>query len=136
MRAQWRVLGHGSGVLPNRRVTGVSRRQYRVHAWHPVITVPAVTIVSDLDGPAADGELAVSAAKLEFDVLTDLHLRVAEAFGLAFTLPADLKELYAASRKACTSGPTISGCSRCGKWAALSTISTRDPISRRWNSSA
>src|SRR2546426_3432662 len=35
-------------------------------------------------------------AKIEFDVLTDLHLRVAEAFGLAFTLPPDLKELYAA----------------------------------------
>ncbi len=35
-------------------------------------------------------------AKLEFDVLTDLHLRVAEAFGLAFTLPTALKELYAA----------------------------------------
>jgi AhpC/TSA family protein len=34
-------------------------------------------------------------AKLEFDVLTDLHLRVAEAFRLAFTLPAELKELYA-----------------------------------------
>jgi hypothetical protein len=32
---------------------------------------------------------------LEFDVLTDLHLRVVETFGLAFTLPADLKELYA-----------------------------------------
>ena len=30
---------------------------------------------------------------LEFDVL-DLHLRVAEAFGLAFTLPAYLKDLY------------------------------------------
>jgi peroxiredoxin len=35
-------------------------------------------------------------AKLEFDVLTDLHLRVAEAFRLAFTLPPDLKQLYAA----------------------------------------
>ena len=35
-------------------------------------------------------------AKLEFDVLTDLHLRVAEAFGLVYTLPNDLKELYAA----------------------------------------
>jgi peroxiredoxin len=34
-------------------------------------------------------------AKLEFDVLTDLHLRVAEAFRLVFTLPAELKELYA-----------------------------------------
>jgi peroxiredoxin len=32
----------------------------------------------------------------EFDVLTDLHLRVAEAFGLAFTLPPDLEQLYAA----------------------------------------
>jgi peroxiredoxin len=35
-------------------------------------------------------------AKLEFDLLSDLHLRVAESFGLAFTLPPDLKELYAA----------------------------------------
>ena len=35
-------------------------------------------------------------AKLEFDVLTDLHLRVAEAFRLAFTLPPDLRQLYAA----------------------------------------
>jgi peroxiredoxin len=35
-------------------------------------------------------------AKLEFDVLTDLHLRAAEAFRLAFRLPPDLKELYAA----------------------------------------
>ena len=35
-------------------------------------------------------------AKLEFDVLTDLHLRVAEAYGLAFTLRPDLKDLYAA----------------------------------------
>jgi peroxiredoxin len=34
-------------------------------------------------------------AKLEFDVLTDLQLRVAEAFGLVFTVPPDLKELYA-----------------------------------------
>src|SRR6266403_875744 len=35
-------------------------------------------------------------AKLEFDVLTDVHLRVAEAFRLAVTLPPDLKQLYAA----------------------------------------
>ena len=35
-------------------------------------------------------------AKLEFDVLTDFHLRVAEAFGLVFTLPTDLKQLYVA----------------------------------------
>ena len=34
--------------------------------------------------------------KLEFDVLTDLHLRVAEAFAVAFTLPPELKQLYAA----------------------------------------
>ena len=34
-------------------------------------------------------------AKRQFDVLTDLRLCVAEAFGLAFTLPPDLKELYA-----------------------------------------
>jgi peroxiredoxin len=42
------------------------------------------------------GRAARRRAKLEFDVLTDLHLRVAEAYGLAFTLPTDLKELYAA----------------------------------------
>jgi peroxiredoxin len=37
-----------------------------------------------------------SARKAQFDVLTDLHLRVAEAFRLAFTLSPDLKQLYAA----------------------------------------
>jgi len=42
------------------------------------------------------GRVVRRRAKLEFDVLTDLHLRVAEAFGLAFTLPTALKELYAA----------------------------------------
>ena len=42
------------------------------------------------------GRAARRRAKLEFDVLTDLHLRVAEAFRLAFTLPPDLKELYSA----------------------------------------
>jgi peroxiredoxin len=42
------------------------------------------------------GRVVRRRAKLEFDVLTDLHLRVAEAFRLAFTLPPDLKQLYAA----------------------------------------
>lgn len=42
------------------------------------------------------GRVVRRRAKLEFDVLTDLHLRVAEAFGLAFTLPTALKELYTA----------------------------------------
>jgi peroxiredoxin len=31
---------------------------------------------------------------LSFDILTDLHLSVAEKFGLAFTLPDYLRELY------------------------------------------
>src|SRR5579863_5287452 len=31
---------------------------------------------------------------LTFDILTDLHLKVAEEFGLAFTLPDYLRELY------------------------------------------
>jgi len=31
---------------------------------------------------------------LTFDVLTDLHLKVAEQFGLVFTLPDYLRELY------------------------------------------
>src|SRR5215470_8050617 len=33
-------------------------------------------------------------AALEFDVLSDEGLKVAQAFGLVFTLPSDLKELY------------------------------------------
>jgi peroxiredoxin len=33
--------------------------------------------------------------KLNFDILTDLHLTVAEQFGLVFTLPDYLRELYA-----------------------------------------
>jgi hypothetical protein len=35
-------------------------------------------------------------AKLELDVLTDRHLRGAEAFRRAFLLPCELKQLYAA----------------------------------------
>jgi len=31
---------------------------------------------------------------LPFDILTDLHLKVAEQFGLVFTLPEHLRELY------------------------------------------
>jgi peroxiredoxin len=31
---------------------------------------------------------------LTFDILTDLHLQVAEQFGLVFTLPDYLRELY------------------------------------------
>src|SRR5262245_44232444 len=42
------------------------------------------------------GRAARRRAKVDFDVLTDLHLCVAEAFGLVFTLPDYLKELYAA----------------------------------------
>jgi peroxiredoxin len=32
--------------------------------------------------------------KLSFDILTDLHLKTAEQFGLAFVLPDYLRELY------------------------------------------
>ena len=35
-----------------------------------------------------------SKLNLSFDVLTDLHLKVAEQFGLVFTLPDYLRELY------------------------------------------
>lgn len=31
---------------------------------------------------------------LSFDILTDLHLKIAEEFRLVFTLPDDLRELY------------------------------------------
>lgn len=31
---------------------------------------------------------------LTFDILTDLHLKIAEQFGLAFTLPDYLRDLY------------------------------------------
>jgi peroxiredoxin len=35
-----------------------------------------------------------SKLNLSFDILTDLHLTVAERFGLVFTLPEYLRELY------------------------------------------
>ena len=35
-----------------------------------------------------------SKLNLSFDILTDLHLKVAEQFGLVFTLPDYLRELY------------------------------------------
>ena len=31
---------------------------------------------------------------LSFDILTDLHLKIAEQFGLVFTLPDYLRDLY------------------------------------------
>ena len=35
-----------------------------------------------------------SKLNLSFDILTDLHLKIAEQFGLVFTLPDYLRELY------------------------------------------
>jgi peroxiredoxin len=40
------------------------------------------------------GRVVRRRAALEFDVLSDEGLRVAEAFGLVFTLPSYLEELY------------------------------------------
>jgi len=40
------------------------------------------------------GRAAKRRTKAEFDILSDLHLKVAEQFGLVFTLPDYLQEVY------------------------------------------
>jgi len=40
------------------------------------------------------GRVVRRQATLEFDVLSDEGLKVAQAFGLVFTLPSDLEQLY------------------------------------------
>ena len=67
-----------------------------LQAVWPQLRAMGASLVAISPQLAQYGRAVRRRAKLEFDVLTDLHLRVAEAFGLAFTLPTDLKELYAA----------------------------------------
>src|SRR5205823_8103535 len=67
-----------------------------LQAVWPQLRALGASIVALSPQLAQYGRAVRRRAKLEFDVLTDLHLRVAEAFGLAFTLPPDLKDLYAA----------------------------------------
>src|SRR5437867_12353522 len=67
-----------------------------LQAVWPQLRALGASLVALSPQVAQYGRVVRRRAKLEFDVLTDLHLRVAEAFGLAFTLPPDLKELYAA----------------------------------------
>ena len=67
-----------------------------LQAVWPQLRAMGASLVAISPQLAQYGRAVQRRAKLEFDVLTDLHLRVAEAFGLAFTLPTDLKELYAA----------------------------------------
>jgi peroxiredoxin len=67
-----------------------------LQAVWPQLRAMGASLVAISPQLAQYGRAVRRRAKLEFDVLTDLHLRVAEAFGLAFTLPTDLEELYAA----------------------------------------
>src|SRR4029077_18793587 len=64
-------------------------------AW-PQLRAMGASLVAISPQLAQYGRAVRRRAKLEFDVLTDLRLRVAEAFGLAFGLPPDLRELNAA----------------------------------------
>jgi peroxiredoxin len=66
-----------------------------LQAVWPQLRAVGASLVAISPQLAQYGRAVQRRAKLEFDVLTDLHLRVAEDFGLAFTLPPDLKELYA-----------------------------------------
>ena len=67
-----------------------------LQAVWPQLRALGASLVALSPQVAQYGRVVRRRAKLEFDLLTDLHLRVAEAFGLAFTLPTALKELYAA----------------------------------------
>src|SRR6266404_3141366 len=67
-----------------------------LQAVWPQVRALGASLVAISPQLAQYGRAVRRRAKLEFDMLTDLHLRVAEAYGLAFTLPTDLKELYAA----------------------------------------
>src|SRR3989442_13958793 len=62
----------------------------------PQLHATGASLVAISPQLAQYGRAVSRRTKLEFDVLTDLHLLVAEAYGLAFTLPTGLKELYAA----------------------------------------
>src|SRR5439155_26672267 len=66
-----------------------------LQAVWPQLRALGASIVALSPQLAQYGRAVRRRAKLEFDVLTDLHLRVAEAFGVAFTLPRDLKQAYA-----------------------------------------
>ena len=67
-----------------------------LQAVRPQLRALGASLIAISPQPGQYGRAVRRRAKLEFDVLTDLHLRVAEAFRLAFGLPPDLKELYAA----------------------------------------
>src|SRR5438094_9978847 len=67
-----------------------------LQAVWPQVRALGASLVAISPQLAQYGRAVRRRAKLEFDVLTDLHLRVAEAFRLAFALPPDLKQLYAA----------------------------------------
>jgi hypothetical protein len=67
-----------------------------LQTWWPQLLALGASLVA-LSPPLARYGWAVRRrAKLEFHVLTDHHLGVAKAFGLAFTLPTALRHLYAA----------------------------------------
>jgi peroxiredoxin len=67
-----------------------------LQAVWPQLRAMGASLVAISPQLAQYGRAVRRRAKLEFDVLTDLHLRVAETFGLEFTLAPDLKHLYAA----------------------------------------
>jgi hypothetical protein len=61
MRAEWRVLGHGSGVLPNRRVTQLSQALVQNIGDAHVLGLERLDRVLDerRDAPAASDDAGV-----------------------------------------------------------------------------
>src|SRR5262250_346639 len=60
----------------------------------PQIRELGASLVAVSPQRASYGRAVRRRAALEFDVLSDEGLKVAQAFGLVFTLPSDLEELY------------------------------------------
>ena len=65
-----------------------------LQAVHPQIGELGASLVAISPQRLVYGRAVRRRAALEFDVLSDEGLKVAQAFGLAFTLPAYLEELY------------------------------------------
>lgn len=60
----------------------------------PQIQEEGATLVAISPQLAQYSHMAKRRAKIEFDILTDLHLKVCERLGLVFTLPDYLAPLY------------------------------------------
>jgi len=81
---------------PTRRISKLRDGAGGLQAEWPQVPALGASLVAISPRLAQYERFVRRRAKLEFDVLTDRHLRGAEAFRLAFLLPCELKQLYAA----------------------------------------